>query len=124
MVVKGNPENIRAMDDLVRPGVRFFNRQRGAGARLLLGYLLKEHHLKAADVHGYEREEYTHKAVAVNVHSGTADVGLGILAAAKGLGVDFLPLMPERSDLVVPGDGHYGRWVRQVTRIQVRRLPE
>ena len=79
MVAKGNPENIRAMDDLVRPDVRFFNRQRGAGARLLLGYLLKEHHLKAADVHGYEREEYTHKAVAANIHSGTADVGPGIL---------------------------------------------
>ena len=141
MVAQGNPKNIHAIADLVRPDVRFINRQRGAGTRLRLDYLLKEHHLKAADVHGYEREEYTHMAVAVNVLSGTTDVGLGILAAAKALGLDFIPLMPERYDPVVPestyedlrfqtllevirspefkeaaGDGHNGRWVRQVIR--------
>jgi len=102
MVAKGNPKKIHTIADLVRPDVRFINRQRGAGTRLLLDYLLKEHHLKAADVQGYEREEYTHMAVAVNVLSGTADVGLGILAAAKALGLNFIPLMPERYDLVVP----------------------
>ena len=59
-------------------------------------------HEKTADVHGYEREEYTHMAMAVNVHSGTADVGLGILAAAKALGLNLIPLMSERYDLVVP----------------------
>ncbi len=41
-------------------------------------------------------------AVAVNVASGTADVGLGIMAAARALGLDFIPLLPERYDLVVP----------------------
>jgi molybdenum cofactor synthesis domain-containing protein len=102
MVVPGNPQNIRTIQDLTRPGVRFINRQRGAGTRLLLDYLLKENGLNADQVQGYEREEYTHMAVAVNVFSGTADVGLGILAAARALGLDFIPLMPERYDLVVP----------------------
>ena len=82
--------------------MRFINRQRGAGTRLLLDFLLQEENLSAAALQGYDREEYTHMAVAVNVFSGTADVGLGIMAAAKALGLDFIPLLPERYDLVVP----------------------
>jgi putative molybdopterin biosynthesis protein len=102
MVLPNNPLNIQTVADLTRPDVRFINRQRGAGTRLLLDYLLKEEGLDPADVQGYDREEYTHMAVAANVKSGTADVGLGILAAAKALGLDFIPLTPERYDLVVP----------------------
>jgi putative molybdopterin biosynthesis protein len=102
MVARGNPKNIRTVKDLVRPEVRFINRQRGAGTRLLLDHLLKENSLEPSRVQGYGREEYTHMAVAVNVLSGTADVGLGILAAARALGLDFIPLTPERYDLVVP----------------------
>jgi putative molybdopterin biosynthesis protein len=102
MVAPGNPQNIRTVQDLTRAEVRFINRQRGAGTRLLLDYLLQENGLEPAMVQGYAREEYTHMAVAVNVHSGTADVGLGILAAAKALGLDFITLRPERYDLVAP----------------------
>ena len=102
MVAPGNPKNIVSVADLVRPEVRFINRQRGAGTRLLLDHLLKEQNLSPGAVQGYDREEYTHMAVAVNVFSGTADVGLGILAAARALGLDFIPLLPERYDLVVP----------------------
>jgi putative molybdopterin biosynthesis protein len=102
MVAPGNPKQIRTIGDLTRLDVRFINRQRGAGTRLLLDHLLKEAGLTAKQVQGYEREEYTHMAVAVNVFSGTADVGLGILAAARALGLDFIPLLPERYDLVVP----------------------
>ena len=102
MVAPGNPYDIKTIRDLTRPEVRFINRQRGAGTRLLLDYLLKENGLNADQVQGYGREEYTHMAVAVNVASGTADVGLGILAAARALRLDFIPLLPERYDLVVP----------------------
>jgi putative molybdopterin biosynthesis protein len=102
MVALGNPKDIRGIADLARPGVRFINRQRGAGTRLLLDFLLKEENLEPGAIQGYDREEYTHMAVAVNVQSGTADVGLGILAAARALGLEFLPLLPERYDLVVP----------------------
>ena len=102
MVAPGNLKQIGTIRDLTRPEVRFINRQRGAGTRLLLDYLLQEAGLQAEQVQGYDREEYTHMAVAVNVFSGTADVGLGIMAAAKALGLDFIPLLPERYDLVVP----------------------
>jgi putative molybdopterin biosynthesis protein len=102
MVLPDNPLNILRVADLTRKEVRFINRQRGAGTRLLLDYLLKEEGIDPAAVQGYDREEYTHMAVAANVKSGTADVGLGILAAARALGLDFIPLTPERYDLVVP----------------------
>jgi putative molybdopterin biosynthesis protein len=102
MLAPGNPKDLRSIKDLARPGVRFINRQRGAGTRLLLDFLLKEEGLEAANIQGYDREEYTHMAVAVNVFAGTADVGLGIMAAATALGLDFIPLLPERYDLVVP----------------------
>jgi putative molybdopterin biosynthesis protein len=102
IVLPDNPHDIRRVADLTRPGVRFINRQRGAGTRLLLDFLLQQEGIDPASIQGHDREEYTHMAVAANVKSGTADVGLGILAAARALGLDFIPLTPERYDLVVP----------------------
>jgi putative molybdopterin biosynthesis protein len=102
IVLPGNPHDIQKVADLTRPGLRFINRQRGAGTRLLLDFLLQQEGIEPSSIQGYDREEYTHMAVAANVKSGTADVGLGILAAAKALALDFIPLTPERYDLVVP----------------------
>ncbi|MBM4295626.1 MAG: molybdopterin biosynthesis protein [Deltaproteobacteria bacterium] len=102
LVAEGNPKNIRTIQDLTRPDVRFINRQQGAGTRVLMDYLLKKNGLEPSVVQGYEREEKTHMDVAVKVHSGFADVGIGIFEAAKALGLDFIPLTPERYDLVVP----------------------
>jgi putative molybdopterin biosynthesis protein len=102
MVLPDNPHKICRVADLTRPEVRFINRQRGAGTRLLLDFLLQKEGIDPAAIKGYDREEYTHMAVAANVKSGTADVGLGILAAARSLGLEFIPLTPERYDLVVP----------------------
>jgi putative molybdopterin biosynthesis protein len=36
------------------------------------------------------------------VQSGTADCGLAILAAARALGLGFIPLFNEQYDLVIP----------------------
>ena len=80
----------------------FVNRQRGAGTRVLLDYKLKQRQLNPRNIQGYDRQEYTHLAVAAAVASGAADCGLGILAAAHALGLDFVPLFDERYDLVIP----------------------
>ena len=85
-----------------RPDVQFVNRQRGAGTRVLLDYKLRQIGLDPSQIRGYEREEYTHLAAAAAVMSGAADVGLGILAAARALKLEFVPLLKERYDLVVP----------------------
>ena len=102
IVPTGNPKGIRSLEDLGRPGVVFVNRQRGSGTRVLLDYKLAGLSLDAEGISGYDREEYSHLAVAAAVASGSANTGLGILSAARALGLDFLPLLTERYDLVVP----------------------
>lgn len=102
IVAKGNPKNIASLKDLARSDVRFVNRQRGAGTRVLLDYRLKELGIAAESVHGYQREEYTHLAVAAAVQSGVADCGLGVRAAARALELDFVSVEWERYDLVIP----------------------
>lgn len=100
MVRRGNPKKILSVQDLTRDNVIFINRQRGAGTRLLTDSCLKKHDILARDISGYEREEYTHMGVASAVQSGVADAGMGILAAARALDLDFIPVVQERYDLV------------------------
>jgi len=88
--------------DLSRPDVLFVNRQAGSGTRILLDYELARAGISPENVAGYGNEEYTHMNVAMAVASGAADAGLGILAAAQALGLDFFPLSRERYDLVIP----------------------
>jgi len=102
IVAPGNPRGIQGLADLVRDDVRYVNRQRGAGTRVLLDYSLKKLGIEPDKVKGYRREEYTHLAVAVAVQSGAADCGLGIAAAAHALQLDFIPFEMERYDLVIP----------------------
>lgn len=104
LVPKGNPKGLRTVDDLARPDVLFVNRQRGSGTRVLLDHELARRGIAARQLRGYEREEFTHAAVAVAVRSGAADVGLGVLAAARALGLDFVPVGEERYDLIAPVD--------------------
>lgn len=108
MVAPGNPKAIRGWSDLGRPGVRFVNRQRGSGSRVLLDVRLAGAGVDPTSVEGYRREEYTHWAVAMAVRSGLADCGLGILSAAAAMELDFVPLEEEEFDLVIPEEnlGH------------------
>ncbi len=106
MVPVGNPKGLTGWEDLGRKGIRFVNRQRGAGTRMLLDYELEKRGLNPSMVDGYKREEYTHLAVAAAVASGTADLGLGIRAAAIALDLEFVSLAYERYDLVIPR-AHY-----------------
>lgn len=100
IVAKRNPHNIQSFDDL--PRVRFVNRQRGAGTRLLLDYELQRRSIETSQIDGYEHEEYTHLAVATAVASGIADCGLGVRSAAMAMNLDFVSVGWERYDLVIP----------------------
>lgn len=102
ILAPGNPKGMRGLSDLVRDDVRFINRQRGSGTRVLLDYLSEREGIDLSLINGYADEEFTHLGVAVAVGSGRADVGLGIYGAAKALGLDFLPLEKERYDLIIP----------------------
>jgi putative molybdopterin biosynthesis protein len=102
IVPKGNPLNIKSLQDIVIKGRKFVNRQRGSGTRLFLDYYLKKLDINPRDVSGYEREEFTHIAVAAMVAAGDVDCGLGIFSAAKLMGLDFIPLGNEEYDFAVP----------------------
>lgn len=104
LVPKGNPKNIAGFEDLAKGDVSFVNRQAGAGTRLLTDKCLRELGIKPADVKGYDREEYTHMGVASAVLTGVADTGLAILASARALGLDFIPVAKERYDLAIPDE--------------------
>jgi putative molybdopterin biosynthesis protein len=104
VVAKGNPLELAKIDDLTRPGLRYVNRQRGAGTRALLDHELARRGIDPDDVSGYTREEHTHLAVAAAVSAGRADAGLGILAAARAFGLDFVPVAQEPYDLVLRAD--------------------
>ena len=102
IVPPGNPKNIRDIHDLAEKNIVFINRQKGAGTRILLDHHLKNAGILPDSITGYDKEEFTHMAVAVNVLSGAADCGLGIMAAATALNLDFVPLARERYDLLIP----------------------
>jgi len=102
IVPRGNPKQITELTHLARPDVVFINRQRGAGTRVLLDYKLAQIGIDPDDIQGYDRAEFTHLSVAAAVQSGSADCGLGILAAARALNMDFIPLFEEQYQLIIP----------------------
>ena len=114
MVRPGNPKDIKSVHDLVREDITFINRQAGSGTRVLLDFELEKADLDPDEILGYDSEEYTHMAVAVAVLSGKADAGLGILAAARALDLDFIPLFIEQYDLVVPAEHYEGETLAPV----------
>jgi len=97
-----NPINITRIEDLAQPGIRIINRQKGSGTRILLDFELNRLGIDPKRINGYEKEVNTHNEVALAVLSGMADVGLGILSAAKMLGLEFIHITKERYDLVIP----------------------
>ena len=112
MVPPHNPMRITSLADLARDGVRFVNRQRGSGTRVLLDFKLREIGISTESIRGYDREEYTHLAVAAAIQGGRADVGLGILPAARTMGLEFVPLFEEEYDLVIPTEFYDGDLLR------------
>ncbi|MEV5499811.1 molybdopterin biosynthesis protein [Nonomuraea fuscirosea] len=101
IVAPGNPLGLTGIEDLAKPDLRYVNRQRGAGTRALLDHELTGLGIDSREVSGYSREEHTHLAVAAAVAAGRADAGLGILAAARAFGLDFVPVAREPYDLVL-----------------------
>ncbi len=100
MVKKGNPCGINSISSL--PGWRYVNRQRGAGTRVLLDFKLKQAGISPDEINGYDREVGTHMAVAAAVKSDSADTGMGVLSAARAMGLDFIPVGPEEYDFAIP----------------------
>ena len=102
MLQKDNPLGIVRFAEIAREGVRYVNRQKGSGTRILTDYLCRKEGVDPDQVYGYEREEMTHNAVAVQIAGGSADAGMGIYSSARLYDLDFLPICVEEYDLLIP----------------------
>lgn len=102
MLQKGNPLGITWFADIAGDDIRYVNRQKGSGTRILTDYLCRENGVEPENIYGYDREELTHNSVAVQIASGSADVGMGIYSAAMLYGLDFLPICIEEYDILIP----------------------
>ncbi|NBD27973.1 helix-turn-helix transcriptional regulator [Paenibacillus glycinis] len=117
-VRRGNPSELLGWADLGRPGLRFANRERGSGARVLLDEQLRLHGIATGGLLGYDREQTNHLGVAAQVASGHADVGVGSEKAASLVGgIDFIPLIREQYDLVVMKNAASAAWIPDLLRI-------
>ena len=96
LVAKGNPLNIKRVEDLTR--IHYVNRQRGAGTRVLLDHLLKAKGIDPTSIKGYEHELSTHLAVASAIQNRSADCGMGVYSAAHTMGCDFIEIAEEAYD--------------------------
>ena len=101
IVASKNPLGIRGFEDLVQKEVRFINRQKGSGTRVLLDHYLKRLRLSASKINGYEKEAYTHFEVGLSILSKEADVGIATIAVSKLLGLPFIPITQERFDMIL-----------------------
>lgn len=107
MIKQGNPKGIKSLKCICTKesdsmNIKYVNRQKGSGTRILLDYLLKKENISFKAIYGYEREEFTHMSVAALVASESADVGMGIYSAANAYGLDFIPVCEEQYDFIVP----------------------
>lgn len=136
MVQAGNPKGLRTVRDLVSRDIAIVNRQPGAGTRVLLDYLLTQETLSPTDLWGYDNISLTHLDAANKIACGQADAALGIRAASRAMGLDFIPLVEEPYELVIPRKyrGHPGiealldalqdrNWKKQVDRLGGYRWP-
>jgi putative molybdopterin biosynthesis protein len=106
---RGNPKQIASADDLLRPGVRLINRERGAGARDLLDRLIAAAGIAVAAIPGYGRELLGHREIAQAVAFGSADVGIGHAGVAAEYGLGFVPVADEACDLLLFEESLTGR---------------
>ncbi|MEK7306953.1 MAG: helix-turn-helix transcriptional regulator [Nitrospirota bacterium] len=114
LLIRGeNPLKIKGIEDLVRPYIRFINRQKGSGTHLLVDEHLKRLGIDPSQVSGYETEVSTHLETGISILKGDADAGVGIRTIAEMLGLGFIPLQEERFDLLIPKDYFFFEEVQQ-----------
>jgi molybdate-binding protein/DNA-binding transcriptional regulator YhcF (GntR family) len=114
----GNPARLTSLKDLVRPALKFVNRNPGSGTRVWLDAQLKKLGIRASQIDGYNLEKATHYEVAQAVAEGRADTGLGIEAAARSFGLGFTLLTTEAYELVIPAE----KWQQPAIRALVEWL--
>jgi len=91
----------REFDDLAGKEIKFINRQKGSGTRVLLDHHLKRLRIPSSKIKGYEKEVYTHFEVGLSILSKEANVGIATSAVSKLLGLPFIPITSESFDMLL-----------------------
>ena len=101
-VRRGNPKGIRGWEDLARRDVSILNRRPGSSSRILLDVQLKRLKLAASNIRGYDKIMRSHLTMAAAIAEGEADLAIGTERISRQMdGIDFIPLMEERYDIVL-----------------------
>ena len=101
IMAPNNPFRIKGFADLDKKGIRFVNRQKGSGTRVLLDHHLKQLKILSSGIRGYEQEVFTHFEVGLSILSGDADAGIATIVVAKLLGLPFIPIARESFDMIL-----------------------
>lgn len=101
LIAKSRIDIFKGWESLTHKKIRFVNRQKGSGIRILLDYELKNRGIDEGIISGYDNEVYTHFEVGLSLASGEADVGIASAAVAKILDLKFQPLISERFDMIL-----------------------
>jgi putative molybdopterin biosynthesis protein len=112
VVALKNPFGIQGFEDLTQKGIRFINRQRGAGTRVLLDHNLKTLRISPSKIQGYENEVYTHLEVGLSIFSKEADVGIATIAISKLLGLHFIPITRESFDMILDKETYFEKGIQ------------
>ncbi len=112
VVAKKNPYHIQGFEDLTKKGVRFINRQKGAGTRVLLDHHLKRLKISPSQINGYEREVYTHFEVGLSILSKEGDVGIATMVVSQLLGLPFIPITRESFDMLMDQSTFFERGIQ------------
>jgi putative molybdopterin biosynthesis protein len=112
LVAPRNPLGIRGFKDLTKKKVRFINRQKGSGTRVLLDHHLGKLGIFSSAIRGYENEVYTHFEVGFSILAQEADVGIATASAAKLLGLSFIPITQESFDMILDQTTFFERGIQ------------
>jgi putative molybdopterin biosynthesis protein len=104
LVAAGNPRDLRTPADLARAGIRMINRQEGSGTRHYLDHQLAKLGIDPNAIDGYDKSVVTHVEVGLKILKREVDAGIATKAAANLLGLDFIPLVRERFDMLILKD--------------------
>lgn len=112
LVAPENPLHFRGFEDLTKKKIRFINRQKGSGTRILLDHHLKNLNISSDEIQGYEREVYTHFEVGLAILAKEAEVGIATVSASKLLGLSFIPITQESFDMLMDQTTFFDRSVQ------------
>ena len=112
-----NPRGIRTFANLADEGVKFINRQKGSGTRVLIDHHLQQLGILGTKINGYENEVFTHFEVGLSIVSKEADVGIATSAIARLLGLGFVPITQESFDMIMDKSVFFQKGVQALIEI-------